>query len=634
MKGYSKKGLVIIAIIIGLIFSSIPTSSIYLKYDNYTNIKNNISVKSKEMDISFSAPQMKYNGNYVEINILEADSSILSPGKPVLPKSNQIMKFPLGTIIQNVQIIPSKVKQITLSKNVAIAPYPLMSFGKIGFIQNIFYEGLYKSSEAYPKEWFDYKTGGGLDDNDHVTFLSIQLFPVKYTQELNKIEYVEKIKIKVDYILPESPQTFPEVYDLLIITPSEYSANLDLLVEHKNNHGISTKLVTLEEINSSGRDKQEQIKYFIKESIENWGIKYVLLVGNKNKMPVRYTYPMSFFIYKFLSDETPTDLYYADIYDSKGNFCSWDSDNNNKFGENTLFYSDKVDLYPDVNIGRLCCANNTELYDVVNKIINYEDEVFGQEWFNNITICGGDTHPLWKDIYFLIYFRIWRNYFNFGDGKPAYEGEYIGNKISEILINFSSEKFYSSSTLPDSIYKNELTNENINNAINNGTGFVFFIGHGNPTTWGTYPPMFSSYIMPTPDGYTIDQIDNLSNENKYPIIIFDACSCGDFKNTDNPIAWEAVKLKSKGAIACFASTSLSFGLPGTWSEKSFNNLIDLGIAQAIADGKENVGDLLKSSINNYLNNAISDSAFKIFNIYIVQIQELFGDPTLKIGGYR
>lgn len=625
MKKIIFTGLIIIILIIGLNFSSIISSSIYSKNNFNGNDKYNISPESKEMEIYFSTPQIKLNGKYAEINLNEADSIILSPGKPILPKINKILKFPFGTKILNVEIIPSEFKQLTLSKTIITAPYPIMCTGKMGFIKNIFNEDLYKSTEAYPKEWFNYNTGGGLENNDRVTYLSIQLYPVKYFPALDRIEYVEKIKIKVEYVLQKNPQIFPDIYDLLIITPSEYGANLDLLVEHKNNHGVSTKLVTLEEINGLGRDKQEQIKYFIKESIENWGIKYVLLVGDKTKMPVRYTYPLPAF------NKIPTDLYYADIYDGEGNFSSWDSNNNDKFGENTPIYSDEVDFYPDVAIGRLYCAVNSEVSDVVNKIISYEDEVFGKEWFNNIIICGGNNHPNLMDIFYILDPTI-RKYF--GDGLPAYEGEYIGNKISELLINFNSEKYYASSIFPNIGYENKLTKKNINNAINNGAGFVFFIGHGKPYAWWTYPPILYSVTVPFPIGYTINQIKNLNNENRYPIIIFDACSCGDFKNLKSPIAWEAVKLKSKGAIASFASTDLAFGYPGTYCEKCFNNLIDLGIAQAIANGTEKVGDLLKSSINNYLNVVDFDNPLYTMNAYTIQIQELFGDPTLKIGGYQ
>ena len=61
------------------------------------------------------------------------------------------------------------------------------------------------------------------------------------------------MKIKIEYDLPENPQNFPDIYDFLILAPSEYSAYLSPLVDHKNNHNISTKLVTLEEIDGTGR---------------------------------------------------------------------------------------------------------------------------------------------------------------------------------------------------------------------------------------------------------------------------------------------------------------------------------------------------------------------------------------------
>lgn len=621
---------IVILIIIGFSTSSISTSSLNIKNNTNTFNINYKSLNSKEIDINFSEPQIKYNDKYAEISLKEADSSIMNPGKPILPKYNMIMKFPLGTKIKNIQITLSDIKQITLSKSINTAPYPCIGIGKIEYLLNFFNKYLNKISGVYPKEWFDYKTGGGLDDNDRVTFLPIELYPIRYNHKSDKIEYVEKIKIKIDYIKPENLLTFPDEYDFLIIAPSEYSNDLDLFVEHKNNHNISTKLVTLEEIDGTGRDKQEKIKYFIKDAIENWGIKYVLLVGDKTRMPVRYTYPMSLLkFYERVFGKIPTDLYYADIYDSDGNFCSWDSNNDNIFGKNTFFQSDKVDLYPDVTLGRLYCSNNSEVINVVNKIISYEDGVYNKDWFNNIAICGGNTHPDWKDIYFICLYSYFKMYF--GNGKIANEGQYIGNNLSDILINYNSEKYYASS----SVSNHQLTCDNINNAINNGTGFVFFIGHGNSETWGTFKPgFFASDLVPYPDGYSIDQIDNLTNENKYPIIVFDACSCGDFRESDNPIAWQAVKLKSKGAIATFAATAVSFGFPGTYCEKGFNNLIDLGIAQAISDGTEKAGDLLKNSINNYLNKAVFEYPLNIFDKYIVQIQEMFGDPTLKIGGYQ
>ena len=82
-------------------------------------------------------------------------------------------------------------------------------------------------------------------------------------------------------------------FDFIIITPSDLSEDLLLLLTHKENLGISTKIITLDEIYNSfyfpvnGRDAPEKIKYFIKNAKESWSVQYVLLVGGKDKMPVR-----------------------------------------------------------------------------------------------------------------------------------------------------------------------------------------------------------------------------------------------------------------------------------------------------------------------------------------------------------
>ena len=47
--------------------------------------------------------------------------------------------------------------------------------------------------------------------------------------------------------------------------------------------------MTLEEIPPTGIDVPESIKYYIKDAIENWNVKFVLLIGNKTKFPVRYS---------------------------------------------------------------------------------------------------------------------------------------------------------------------------------------------------------------------------------------------------------------------------------------------------------------------------------------------------------
>ena len=85
-------------------------------------------------------------------------------------------------------------------------------------------------------------------------------------------------------ILATTTNNQNNTYDLLILTPSKFKKNLQPLVNHKNNIGVKTTMISLDDVYEEmywyGRDKPEKIKYFIKTAMEKWGIKYVLLVGN------------------------------------------------------------------------------------------------------------------------------------------------------------------------------------------------------------------------------------------------------------------------------------------------------------------------------------------------------------------
>lgn len=162
-----------------------------------------------------------------------------------------------------------------------------------------------------------------------------------------------------------------ENYDMVIIAPNMFSGALQPLIDHKNSVGVQTFLKTTEDIYDEyqGRDQAEQIKYFIYDSVKNLGIKYVLLIGDIDLLPIRTSYVKYGPIEGVISD-----LYYSDVFDFYGNFCSWDSNENDLFGEfnyigNNGNEIDNVDLYPDVGVGRIPCSSISELEIIINKII-------------------------------------------------------------------------------------------------------------------------------------------------------------------------------------------------------------------------------------------------------------------------
>ena len=558
-----------------------------------------------------------------------SDENIISFG-------TEVLSFPLGTKVIDVNCSYSSYETMHISNKPTL----------------LYKQFLGKHARSSSKEYY-YHTGGGLKDNEHVTYLSIYFTPqVKLTQ--GKINYPTQATIEVTYEEPlKTNNEGNNTFDFLIITPAEFTANLQPLVEHKNNHHIATKLVTLEEINGEGRDKQEQIKYYIKDAIEKWNISSVLLVGNEEKMPVRYSYANNETLFLLqISRLFISDLYYADVYDSNGSFCSWDTNNNDKFGEtknvpfddfdDITIIIDKVDLYPDVHIGRLPCANASELDTVVDKIIRYENTPADDSWFKNLILFGGNDFSVFHAYGAFFQLREEDIVDNFFDFRPVWEGIHLCDKVSELMNDFTAKKFYSSAVFPFLVKSDDIQipdAEYINQAFNQGAGFALLTGHGNTKAVGAYlptiiPDVAFMYI------YSKSDIQNLSNKDKLPIVMLNGCSIGDFSSLSgipSPFAWEIVKLKSGGAIASFAFTSMPYAFPGSLYIETLNGFLVYHLFKAYKNGKETPGEMLTASITDYLNDekAMYMPPDPFYRHYCdLEMFSLFGDPTLKIGGYN
>jgi len=428
-------------------------------------------------------------------------------------------------------------------------------------------------------------------------------------------------------------------YEFLIIAPSIFSSGLIPLIDHKESLGISTKIVTLDEIFGGvyfplkGRDNQEQIKYFIKNAHENWSTSYIMLVGNKQDMPARYV-P----VYLVTGNYTYyiSDLYYADIYDEQGHFASWDTNNDDIFaGKEEDGFIDDVDLYPDVYIGRILCSNNEEIDTFVNKVINYENTAYNQPWFNNFITCGADDcRGLFMEA--ILPFLLKRT------GRIVFEGEYMGDQAANILSDFTTKKIYGTGLF--SLDSKFLTNKNINDAINEGAGFLMFIGHGKPhIALSTQFPFCKNIWLPKPSAYSISDVQTLSNGEKLPIAIFGGCNCGDFDALDCPVAWEFIKHSNGGAVASLACTSGASILLTNLCTETYHGHMIMTIFKSYKSGTDKIGEIWSDTITNLLDDEealkLGDD-FSILNWHnilenhrAIEIWTLFGDPTLKIGGY-
>jgi hypothetical protein len=440
------------------------------------------------------------------------------------------------------------------------------------------------------------------------------------------------------------------VYDLLIIAPREFMKALRPLVVHKEKEGIRTRLVSLHEVYAhmywQGRDKPEKIKYFIKAAKENWGITYVMLVGDFELMPVRYVYNADNNT-EWNEPRFISELYYADLYDANGDFSSWDTNGNGIYGE---WYGDvakdpNIDLYPDVYVGRLACNNEAEVRTMVHKIINYETTAYGQQWFHRFVVAAGDTYPE-----------------SLNPNWTGYEGEVNTQDAIDNMSGFTPVKLWTSDgsfTGPKDVIR----------TIDQGCGFLYFSGHANAYTWGTHPPNDANTWI---HGLDTVLMNRLRNRQMLPVCVVGGCHNNEFDVSPKNIlkglkeeglkyfskqggalvdsfyrdtwipecwGWKLTRISKGGSIATVGNTGLgmskedkhSFSGAGDYLEPTF--FYEYGV-----NGTQILGRVWGNTITDYLRQYPVDwntPAAKDFAIDAKTVQQwaLFGDPSLMIGGY-
>ncbi|MBC7080742.1 MAG: hypothetical protein H5T44_00590 [Thermoplasmatales archaeon] len=433
-------------------------------------------------------------------------------------------------------------------------------------------------------------------------------------------------------------------YDLLIITPQEFQDELLPLKQFKDATLRPALIVTLEDIysNYSGADEAEKVKKCIADYKENHSIKYVLLVGDVDKLPMRY-----FYLKRYNSTHINwlqyylTDHYYADLYDSNGSFCSWDANGNGIFGEiidddddGDFDNIDGMNYEFDVSVGRIPASNAEEVRTYVDKVIRYETGVsFNDTWFKNILLVTGTGDWVYPSL------------------PTTYDEEQnddINTNMSS--IGFTSHKMYHSLADDDPHYPNST---NINTHLNDGAGFMNVISHGNNVSWGVYNVQTDMDGLTNVDKLTViysfgcstaklgpicpinryidvnGTVRDYGGEYTYPIPI------GSWVEPAEPnvIQGSATDIScmpeywdlyyENGAIAFVGSTAESSGVMGSPVMQKF--------FQSFAEGHRILGDLWKS-----LNDKIINGSYDIGSdwdrtrryLYI----NVFGDPSLVIGG--
>ena len=194
--------------------------------------------------------------------------------------------------------------------------------------------------------------------------------------------------------------------------------------------------------------------------------------------------------------------------------------------DNNYAYIVGSDHYPDLFVGRFSAENVAQVETQVQRTLMYEQNPpVGNDWFSIATGIGSDQGP--------------------GDDNE-YDYQHIrnigNNKLIPYTYTYANELFDGSQGGNDE--GGNPTPSSVATVVNAGTGIINYTGHGSDMSWGT-------------TGFSVSDVNQLTNENLLPFIWSVACVNGNFTNqTCFAEAWLRATHNGQptGAIAFLGAT--------------------------------------------------------------------------------
>ncbi len=417
-------------IIIILLFGVVFVQSVISTVGISTNLKS-INSNYDGVDsflISFAYPDfeiVKDNGKH--IIKMDGYNYLSEPGKPLLPSKKILIALPPDSTVESVNFKGLNIRQIPGFYKISPASKILpdcFDFGYEKYLEEIDkewnenYALTYSSDNPYPNIAGELVSQGTYHK---ISYVSIIVYPFIYYPVSGKLFVYNSAEIKVNCLNKNSGNlrydseidneafklfvNFDDIrhlyqpymnsyskdnYNYVIITSSSLydSIIVSKFVNWKSNIGFNVKILNITDSLITGQpgfDLAEQIRNFLRNNYVDWGIEYVLLVGNYTNVPMRYCYPDKYNHEFNLSDvfggEYPTDSYYADL--SYSDSDSWDSDGDGFYGE---YRDDNPDFLTEVSVGRIPTNNPEQVFYVLEKSMAFEMDT--DDWKNNVLHAG------------------------------------------------------------------------------------------------------------------------------------------------------------------------------------------------------------------------------------------------------
>ncbi len=336
--------------------------------------------------------------------------------------------------------------------------------------------------------------------------------------------------------------------EMLIIVPNgseSFRDAVEPLARYKNQKGVKTLILSNFSLyGNESDDNATKIRKMIRSYYNSDGIRWVLLAGDAQDdlIPIRYVHNSDTELVddsEPLGSETskPTDYYYADLNGT------WDTDGDGIYGESSAFNAngtDEIDWIPEVYVGRLPASTGSELAQMVNKTLKYEQNPKIGDWMNDMLLAGGVSEIE-------------------GGGEDEAElTTYIWQNYVQDRMSFTHLCANTSHYSPPGNYT-FLDQTSFRNEVNNGHSTIIFAGHGNPTTFS------DKYNKPAGGGsreiYTKTNAQSVTNNDMPSLIYADACATSPYDSTDDNMGEVLIKKVDGGAIGYIGAMRITYYFP-------------------------------------------------------------------------
>jgi hypothetical protein len=282
---------------------------------------------------------------------------------------------------------------------------------------------------------------------------------------------------------------------LVIVAPQAFHSALEPYRAYRAAER-PTEMVALEDVlaTAAGSDDPERLKRWLFDAWKTRGVRYVLLVGDADVLPVRYMVldrvTPAAFDYAFY----PSDLYYADVATRSGEFEDWNASHDgfhaHYYGEvrgeknktDPINY-DAIDYRPELALGRWPVSTAEAAGRLAAKTLAYEQRVL-----------DGTAHGLRRAAFVAV------------PGWVDARGR-MDAWLNRLPDGWTGSRLFGASTTPPD-------EAHVVDVLNEGASLVFHAGHGHDNGWE--------------GSMGVGALQRLANADGLPVVLSAGCSTARF----------------------------------------------------------------------------------------------------------